>query len=170
MFGELIATMRAAIEAGPQVSTAVITKLYPTRSHTGAAQGGMAAALAERDRQRFGALGVRLLAPEQALQALGVGLAIDDFGGKVLGKPIELLSADHQNKADIASNIARQWYDTEQVDAIMELTTSSVALAVQALSAEKKKIDLVATELQKFAKEATTQADAQDKRSENDNG
>ena len=54
-----------------------------------------------------------------------------------------MVTADHQNKADIASNIARQWYDTEQVDAIMELTTSSVALAVQGISQEKKKIDIV---------------------------
>ena len=61
-------------------------------------------------------------------------MAIEDFGGKVLDVPVELVDADHQNKPDIASNIARQWYDTEQVDAIMELTTSSVALAVQALS------------------------------------
>ncbi|SDK93950.1 ABC transporter substrate-binding protein [Paracoccus chinensis] len=70
-------------------------------------------------------------------------MAAEEFGGTVLGAPVEIVSADHQNKPDIASNIARQWYDTEQVDAIMELTTSSVALAVQALSAEKKKINLV---------------------------
>ena len=70
-------------------------------------------------------------------------MAVEDFGGTVLDAPIEIVSADHQNQADIASTIARQWYDTEQVDSIMELTTSSVALAVQALSQEKKKIDLV---------------------------
>jgi branched-chain amino acid transport system substrate-binding protein len=70
-------------------------------------------------------------------------MAIEDFGGKVLGVPIELVDADHQNKPDIASNIARQWYDTQQVDAIMELTTSSVALAVQAIAKDKKKIDIV---------------------------
>ncbi|KGD95020.1 MULTISPECIES: ABC transporter substrate-binding protein [Rhizobium/Agrobacterium group] len=70
-------------------------------------------------------------------------MAVEDFGGKVLGAPIEIVDADHQNKPDIASNIARQWYDTEQVDAIMELTTSSVALAVQAIGKEKKKIDIV---------------------------
>ncbi len=70
-------------------------------------------------------------------------MAVEDFGGKVLGVPVEIVDADHQNKADIASNIARQWYDTEQVDAIMELTTSSVALAVQAVAKEKKKIDIV---------------------------
>lgn len=70
-------------------------------------------------------------------------MAAEDFGGKVLDMPIEIVTADHQNKPDIAANIARQWYDTQQVDAIMELTTSSVALAVQGISKEKKKINLV---------------------------
>ena len=69
-------------------------------------------------------------------------IAVEEFGGKVLDAPVEVVSADHQNKADIASNIARQWYDTEQVDTIMELTSSSVGLAVQALSSEKKKITI----------------------------
>lgn len=70
-------------------------------------------------------------------------MAVEDFGGTVLDKPIEIVDADHQNKADIASNIAREWYDVQNVDAIMELTTSSVALAVQGLSKEKNKIDIV---------------------------
>jgi branched-chain amino acid transport system substrate-binding protein len=70
-------------------------------------------------------------------------MAVEDFGGTVLGKPIEIVNADHQNKPDIASNIARQWYDVDRVDAIMELTTSSVALAVQELSRAKGKIDIV---------------------------
>ncbi|HDZ72509.1 MAG TPA: ABC transporter substrate-binding protein [Aurantimonas coralicida] len=69
-------------------------------------------------------------------------LAIEDFGDTVLGKPIEIISADHQNKADVGSNIAREWYDVQNVDAIMDLTTSSVALAVQGLSREKKKITI----------------------------
>lgn len=69
-------------------------------------------------------------------------MAVEDFGGSVLGAPVEVVTADHQNKPDVASNIARQWYDTEQVDSIMELTTSSVALAVQALSKEKKRITI----------------------------
>lgn len=69
-------------------------------------------------------------------------MAVEDFGGTVLDMPVEVVTADHQNKADIASNIARQWYDTEQVDAIMELTTSSVALAVQALSKDANKITI----------------------------
>ena len=70
-------------------------------------------------------------------------MAIEDFGGKVLGQKVEIITADHQNKPDIASNIARQWYDADGVDMIIELTTSSVALAVQELSKEKKKIDIV---------------------------
>jgi len=69
-------------------------------------------------------------------------MAVEDFGGSVNGAPIELVSADHQNKPDIASGIARQWYDRDKVDAIMELTTSSVALAVQGLSKEKKRITI----------------------------
>ncbi|MFC0284548.1 ABC transporter substrate-binding protein [Camelimonas abortus] len=70
-------------------------------------------------------------------------LAIEEFGGKVLGVPVELVDADHQNKADIASAIARQWYDSDKVDAIVELTTSSAALAVQQLTREKKRINIV---------------------------
>src|ERR1700756_2442167 len=70
-------------------------------------------------------------------------MAIEDFGGEVLGQKIEMVTADHQNKPDLAVAIARRWYDTEGVDMITELTTSSVALAVQELSREKKKIDIV---------------------------
>jgi branched-chain amino acid transport system substrate-binding protein len=70
-------------------------------------------------------------------------MAIEDFGGSVLGEKIELVSADHQNKPDLASAIARRWYDAEGVDMITELTTSSVALAVQQIAGEKKKIDIV---------------------------
>ncbi|HKH95309.1 MAG TPA: ABC transporter substrate-binding protein [Beijerinckiaceae bacterium] len=70
-------------------------------------------------------------------------MAVEDFGGKVLNAPIEIINADHQNKPDVASGIARQWYDTDRVDAIMELTTSSVALAVQGISKDKKKINIV---------------------------
>ena len=70
-------------------------------------------------------------------------MAIEDFGGSVLGQKIELVSADHQNSPDLASAIARRWYDAEGVDMITELTTSSVALAVQQIAGEKKKIDIV---------------------------
>ncbi len=70
-------------------------------------------------------------------------MAVEDFGDNVLGGKIEIVSADHQNKPDLAASIARRWYEVEGVDMITELTTSSVALAVQELSKEKKKIDIV---------------------------
>src|SRR3984957_13643846 len=70
-------------------------------------------------------------------------MAVEDFGGSVLGQKVELVTADHQNKPDLANSIARRWYEVEGVDMITELTTSSVALAVQGLSNEKKKIDIV---------------------------
>lgn len=72
-------------------------------------------------------------------------MAIDDFGGKVLGKQIELVSVDHQNKADIAANKAREWFDTEQVDVIADLPTSSAALAVMEVANQKNKITLIST-------------------------
>ena len=67
-------------------------------------------------------------------------MAIDDFGGKVLGKKIELTSADHQNKADVAAQKAREWYDTGGVDMITDMLNSAAALAVAKVTAEKKRI------------------------------
>lgn len=67
-------------------------------------------------------------------------LAIADFGGQMLGRPIELISADHQAKPDLGSDIARQWYDTEHVTAIVDVAQSAVALAVQEVARERKKI------------------------------
>jgi len=74
---------------------------------------------------------------------LAAKMAVEDFGGKVLGKPIEVISADHQNKADIASNTARKWFDEEKVDAIADLVSSSTAGAVMPVAAEKKRITLL---------------------------
>lgn len=74
---------------------------------------------------------------------LAVQMAVADFGGKVAGKPIEVISADHQNKADIASNTARKWFDENKVDAIVDLVSSSTAGAVMPVAAEKKRITLL---------------------------
>ena len=75
---------------------------------------------------------------------LAAKMAVEDFGGKVAGVPIEVVSADHQNKADIGLGIARRWYDTEGVDTVTEVVSSAVALAVQQLSRDKNKV-LLAT-------------------------
>jgi branched-chain amino acid transport system substrate-binding protein len=72
-----------------------------------------------------------------------VQMAIEDFGGKVLGKPIELVVADHQNKPDIALTIARRWYEVEKVDMIANLINSSIALGVDQLAKEKDRIAIV---------------------------
>ena len=69
-------------------------------------------------------------------------MAAEDFGGKVLGQPIVIVSADHQNKPDVGTGIANKWYDTDGVDAIADVPTSSVALAVEQVSREKHKIVL----------------------------
>jgi branched-chain amino acid transport system substrate-binding protein len=74
---------------------------------------------------------------------LAVQMAVDDFGKTVLGKPIEVVSADHQNKADIASNTARKWFDESKVDVIVDMVSSSTAGAVMPVAAEKKKITLL---------------------------
>ena len=67
-------------------------------------------------------------------------MAVDDFGGKVLGKPVTIIIGDHQDKADIGAAIARRWYDTEQVDLIVDVPVSAVGLAVQNVATERKRL------------------------------
>jgi branched-chain amino acid transport system substrate-binding protein len=67
-------------------------------------------------------------------------MAVDDFGGTVLGKPISVVVGDHQDKPDIGASIARRWYDTEQVDLIVDVPVSAVGLAVQSVANEKKRL------------------------------
>ncbi len=69
-------------------------------------------------------------------------MAAEAFGGKVLGKPIEIVTADHQNKPDIGSNIVNQWIDTDNVDVVSDVPTSSVALAVQEITKNKNRIHI----------------------------
>ncbi|MEG0920970.1 MAG: ABC transporter substrate-binding protein [Comamonas sp.] len=74
---------------------------------------------------------------------LAIQMAIDDFGGKLLGKPIELLSADHQNKADIASTKAREWVDTQNVQLLIAGTNTATGLAMGQVANEKKRVMLI---------------------------
>ena len=87
-------------------------------------------------------------------------MAVDDFGGKVLGKPITVVTADHQNKPDIAATLSRKWFDTEGVDAITDVAGSAVALATQEIARSRNKILLISgaatTELTGKACSATT--------------
>lgn len=69
-----------------------------------------------------------------------VKMAVEDFGGQVNGKPIEVVSADYQNKVDVTSGIARRWFDTDGVDMVVESTDSASALALFRLGEEKKRV------------------------------
>jgi branched-chain amino acid transport system substrate-binding protein len=71
-------------------------------------------------------------------------MAVDDFGGSVLGKPIRVIVGDHQDKPDVGASIARRWYDTEQVDLIVDVPVSAVGLAVQNIAGEKKRLFIAA--------------------------
>ena len=66
-------------------------------------------------------------------------MAVDEFGGKINGVPIEVIHGDHQDKPDVGVALARRWYDTEQVDVILDVVYSGVALAVQDVAREKGK-------------------------------
>src|SRR6188508_2731948 len=70
-------------------------------------------------------------------------MAVEDFGAAKKGMKVEIVSADHQNKPDVGSAIARKWYDAEGVDVIVDVPTSSVALAVNEITKEKGKAFLV---------------------------
>jgi branched-chain amino acid transport system substrate-binding protein len=69
-------------------------------------------------------------------------MAVREIGGNVLGKPVQIIAADHQHKPDVGSGIARQWFDVDGVDAIVDVPNSGVALAIQGLAREKKRIVL----------------------------
>jgi branched-chain amino acid transport system substrate-binding protein len=105
--------------------------------------GGIASAQISDDVVKIGVL-TDLSGP--AATATGPGsvaaaqMAVDDFGGMVLGKPITVISADHQIKPDIAAGIARQWYDVNQVDLIVDVPVSAVGLAVQTVANDRKKL------------------------------
>ena len=71
---------------------------------------------------------------------IAVRMAIEDVGGKVLGKPVDILVADHQSKADVGASIARQWFDSDKVDLAIGFDNSSVALAVEQVAAQKNRI------------------------------
>jgi branched-chain amino acid transport system substrate-binding protein len=110
--------------------------------------GGAASAAVAQDKPapvRIGVLG-DMTGIYQSLSGKGavaaVELAVEDMGGKVLGRPIEILSADHQNKTDIGGAIARRWYDQEGVSAIVDVVGSGVSLAVATAANEKKKVFL----------------------------
>ncbi|MBU2607336.1 MAG: ABC transporter substrate-binding protein, partial [Alphaproteobacteria bacterium] len=75
---------------------------------------------------------------------LGAEMAVEDFGGNVDGKQIEVISANYQNRVDVASNLAREWIDQGGVDMIIESTDSAAALAIQSIGNEKSVMTIAA--------------------------
>jgi branched-chain amino acid transport system substrate-binding protein len=76
---------------------------------------------------------------------LAARMAVEDFDAAKKGMKVEVLAADHQNKPDVGSNIVRQWYDVDKVDMVVDVPTSSVALAVNEITREKNKVLMVST-------------------------
>ena len=74
---------------------------------------------------------------------VAVSMAVQDFGGSVLDRPIEIMQADDQNKPDVSASLARQWLDTQNVDVLMDGAASSAGLAIQQVAREKKRIYLI---------------------------
>jgi branched-chain amino acid transport system substrate-binding protein len=70
-------------------------------------------------------------------------MAVEDFGAEKKGMKVEIVSADHQNKPDVGSNVVRTWFDVDKVDVVVDVPTSSVALAVNQIAKEKNKVFLV---------------------------
>jgi len=99
-------------------------------------------AFGEEQPMRIGVLN-DMSGPYADYQGLGsvvaAQMAVEDYGGKVAGRKIEVISGDHQNKADIGSSLARQWFDTQGVEAIVDLPNSAVALAVNQVVKDKNK-------------------------------
>ncbi len=69
-------------------------------------------------------------------------IAVDDFGGQVRGRSIQVIAGDHQNKADVGSTIAGRWLENENVEVVLDVPNSVVALAVQGITRDKKKLFL----------------------------
>src|SRR5205823_9812147 len=109
-----------------------------------AALGGLFASAAHgQDRVRIGVLNDQsgVFSTYQGIgSVIAAQMAVEDYGGKAAGKPVEIITADHQNKTDVGVGIARRWYDAEHVDAIFDLPNSAIALAVAGMSEQKNKV------------------------------
>jgi branched-chain amino acid transport system substrate-binding protein len=118
---------------------------------TFAAAGLLAASAADAAELSDGVIRIGVLNDQSSLyadlsgqgSAIAAQMAVEDFGAEGKGLKVEIVSADHQNKPDIGSNIARQWIDVDKVDVIVDVPTSSVALAVNEIVREKNKAFLV---------------------------
>src|SRR3954467_5311483 len=108
-----------------------------------ASTGLLASAAQGQDRIRIGVLNDQsgVFSTYQGVgSVVAAQMAVEDYGAKAAGKPVEVVTADHQNKTDVGVAIARRWYENENVDAIFDLPNSAIALAVASMSEQKNKV------------------------------
>ncbi|MBB4380349.1 branched-chain amino acid transport system substrate-binding protein [Bradyrhizobium sp. SBR1B] len=129
--------MKRSVEIGLIATAAILTMSVGAKAQTGAVSDDVVkiGVLTDMSGQFSHESG------EGAVTA--IKMAVEDFGGKVLGKPIEVIVADHQNKPDTASALARKWFDVEKVDMIGNLINSSIALTVSGLAKDKNRIAII---------------------------
>ena len=142
----LLAACAAAILAGPARPAVAQTQAPPSPVSDGAVKVGLI---------------LDMSGPYSELTGLGSAtaarMAVEEFGGRVLGVPIEVLVADHQNSTNRAGTIAREWFANDHVDAIMDVSGSSEALIVQAMAGTRNKIvSLSAAAATRLSNEACT--------------
>src|SRR5262245_6223180 len=126
------------------------TRMFAVRK-LGFAVGLAVAALSAQAQVSDGVIKIGVLSDMSSLYAdiggpgsvAAARMAVEDFGAAKKGMKVEIVSADHQNKPDVGSAIARQWYDVDKVDVIVDVPTSSVALAVNQVTRDKGKAFLV---------------------------
>ena len=131
-----------------------MARIYPPRHRAGSAGGGAEESAGGAQAEISGGvvkLGVLtdetgvLSSPSGEGSIEATRMAVEDFGSKAAGKPIEIIHADHQNKTDIGAAIARRWINVDGVDAIVDVPNSAIALAVQEIAKETNRVLLVST-------------------------
>jgi branched-chain amino acid transport system substrate-binding protein len=119
-------------------------QMFRTGMLAAAAAGAMLAGTAQaQEKVRIGVLNDQsgVFSTYQGVgSVIAAQMAVEDYGRKAAGKPVEVITADHQNKTDVGVGIARRWYDTESIDAIFDLPNSAIALAVAGMSEQKNKV------------------------------
>ena len=118
-------------------------QLFRTGMLVAALGGSFVSVAFGQDRVRIGVLNDQsgVFSTYQGIgSVISAQMAVEDYGGKAAGKPVDVITADHQNKTDVGVGIARRWYDTENIDAIFDLPNSAIALAVANMSEQKNKV------------------------------
>jgi ABC-type branched-subunit amino acid transport system substrate-binding protein len=140
-------------ERADDVPHAHMARIHPPRHRADSAGGGAEESAAAQAENSGGVVKLGVLTDETGVLSSPSGegsieatrMAVEDFGGKAAGKPIEIIHADHQNKTDIGAAIARRWINVDGVDAIVDVPNSAIALVVQEIAKERNRVLLAST-------------------------